>query len=145
MCIRDSPKVTIYLSNVLMRTSISTLDSETLVWWEKINDYSRLYYREKAKNDIDAAQKCRLLEQEIPADVLNTFFTARNINHAINRASIQLVADGIVEELFILQEDCAPEGVQRFELSLIHILHRLIFWYRKILDRHGKNVRRFRA
>ena len=28
---RKHPKVTIYLSNVLMRTSISTLDSETLV------------------------------------------------------------------------------------------------------------------
>ncbi|VYU63004.1 Uncharacterised protein [uncultured Clostridium sp.] len=116
---RKNPEIVIYLSNVLMRTSISTLDSETLVWWEKINNYSKLYYREKAKNDVDAAQKCRLLEQEIPADVLNTFFTARSINHAINRASIQLVADGIVEELFILQEDCAPEGVQRFEQEVL--------------------------
>ena len=112
---RKKPSLSIYLSNVLMRTSISTLDPQTLVWWEKINLYSKLCYRAQAGRSAEAARQCRALEQEIPADVLRTFLTARDTNHQVNRACVRLAAQGVVDELLILQEDCAPEGLQRFE------------------------------
>lgn len=112
---RKTPSVRTYLSNVLMRTSISTLDPESLVWWEKVNLYSKLCYRAKTGRCSEAAQQCRALEQEIPAEVLRTFLTARGTNHRVNRECIRLAAEGVVDELLILQEDCAPEGLQRFE------------------------------
>ena len=114
-----TPGLAIYLANVLMRTSISTLDSETLVWWEKVNRYSTLYYREKAHNDSGAARQCRQLEGEIPAKILQTFFAARRCGHEVNRTCIRLVAEGVAENLLVLQEDCAPEGVQRFEREIL--------------------------
>lgn len=114
-----TPGLVIYLSNVIMRTSISTLDPETLVWWEKINRYSTLSYREKADNDRSAARQCRALEQEIPAKILQTFFEARRINHEINCACVRLAADGVADTLYLLQEDCSPESLQRFEHDIL--------------------------
>ena len=113
------PGLPIYLSNVLMRTSISAVDAQTAEWWGKINEYSKLCYREQLCGDATAARRRRALEREIPARVLDAFLAARRGNHAINRACIELVAQGIVRELSLRQEDCAPEGLQRFEQEVL--------------------------
>lgn len=116
---QNKPEIVIYLSTILMRTSISTLGPESLIWWEKVNSYSQLYYREKACNDEEAAEKCRVLEKEIPASVLETFFQARKVSHEVNRRCIRLAAEGTVQEVLIAQEDCTPEGIHRFEQEIL--------------------------
>lgn len=115
----ENPRLLLYLSTVLMRTSISMLTEEDLVWWEKVNLYSRLRYQVMTGTDRKAAEQCTLLEQEIPKRVLETFLTAREVNHQINRRCIQLAAQGVVEELLILQEDCAPEGIHWLEQKVL--------------------------
>ena len=47
--------------------------------------------------------------------MLNTFLNARKFGHETNLGCIQLVKDGIIDQLIICQEDSAPEGIQRFE------------------------------
>lgn len=115
-----TPSLTIYLSNVLMRTSISTLDPQTLAWWEKVSVYSEMYYREKFLDDSEAAKRRTALEREIPAEVLDMFFRARRTNHEVNRECIRLAAEGTIDELLILQEDCTQEGVQRLEQKILY-------------------------
>lgn len=116
----QNASVSLYLSNVLMRTSISTLGPQTLVWWEKVNTYSKLSYREKILHDTESAKQRAELEREIPAEILDMFFRARRANHEINRACIRLAAEGIADELLILQEDCTEEGVQRLEQKILY-------------------------
>lgn len=116
---KKSPWLRIFLSTVLMRTSISTLSEQTRVWWEKVNEYSQLRYRVLSGTDEKTQQKYHQLEEEIPQNVLKSFLTAREVNHKINRACIQLVATNVVEELLILQEDCAPEGIHWLEQRVL--------------------------
>ena len=112
---RACPALPIFLSNVVMRTTVSALDPASLVWWEKVQLYSRLWYLEKTGGGAGAAEQLRALEREIPPEVLRTFFAARQANHQLNRACLRLLADGTARQLLLLQEDCAAEGIQRFE------------------------------
>ena len=116
---KASPELQIFLSTVLMRTSISTLSEETRIWWEKVNVYSRLRYRVLTGADEKTQQQYDQLAQEIPQHVLESFLTAREVNHQINRTCIQLVAKNVVDELLILQEDCAPEGIHWLEQRVL--------------------------
>lgn len=109
-----NPDIRIYVSNVLMRTSVSMLGADSVIWWEKVNLYSKLRYRALALEDHEAQQQCSLLESEIPVPVLQTYLTARLSNHETNRQCIRLAAEGIIDKLLILQEDCGPEGIHRF-------------------------------
>ena len=102
-----------------MRTSISTLSEETKIWWEKVNVYSQLRYRVLTRTDEQTKLQYDQLEQEIPSGVLEAFLTAREVNHQINRRCIELVAKNVVEELLILQEDCAPEGIHWLEQRVL--------------------------
>ena len=109
------PNLKIYVSDVLMRNSISAFDEESVFWWKKIQDYSRAYYRTYANGDMEAKKELESLTAEIPEKVLNTFLHARKFSHEKDLGCIQLVKDGIVDQLIICQEDSAPEGIQRFE------------------------------
>ena len=116
---QTTPRLKIFLSTVLMRTSISTLSEETKIWWEKVNVYSQLRYRVLTRTDEQTKLQYDQLEQEIPRGVLEAFLTAREVNHQINRRCIELVAKNVVEELLILQEDCAPEGIHWLEQCVL--------------------------
>lgn len=114
-----SPNVKIYLSTVLMRTSISTVNEQTRIWWEKVNEYSHLKYLALSGADAEIREQCEFLEREIPEEVLSAYHTARQVNHEINRACIYLAAKNTVDALLILQEDCAPERIHWFEQRVL--------------------------
>ena len=105
----------IYVSTVLMRSSISVFDEESALWWEQIQEYSKAYYRTYTSGDMEAKAELESLAEEIPEKVLNTFLNARKFGHETNLGCIQLVKDGIIDQLIICQEDSASEGIQRFE------------------------------
>lgn len=124
------PKLKIFATNILMRTSISALNQESKVWWEKIAIYSHMKYKalegtaeEKERAQTDVYR----LEQEIPQRVLADFLNARERNHLVNIGCIKLVHQGVFERLFILQEDCTAAGLQLIEqktlTDLIESLH----------------------
>ncbi|MBQ1256031.1 MAG: DUF4127 family protein, partial [Clostridia bacterium] len=114
-----SPDTKIFLSTVLMRTSISAVNEMTRIWWEKVNEYSHLMYL--ALSGENAAHKAEYekLKREIPEEVLVSYHTARQVNHEINRACIALAEKNVVDALFILQEDCAPERIHWFEQRVL--------------------------
>lgn len=64
---------------------------------------------------MEAKAELESLAEEIPEKVLNTFLNARKFGHETNLGCIQLVKDGIIDQLIICQEDSASEGIQRFE------------------------------
>ncbi len=112
---KASPDTKIYLSTVLMRTSISAVDEQTRFWWEKVNVYSHLRYLALSGEDREIQTQYENLKREIPGEVLATYHTARQVNHEINRACIELASKNAVDSLLILQEDCAPQRIHWFE------------------------------
>ncbi len=116
---KESPDVKIYLSTVLMRTSISAINEQTRIWWEKMNEYSHLRYLALTGADSKIQAKYASLSQEIPKNVIDSYLNARQVNHEINRACISLAAKNVVDALFILQEDCAPERIHWFEQRIL--------------------------
>ncbi len=116
---KASPNTKIFLSTVLMRTSISTVNEMTRIWWEKVNEYSHLMYLALSGGNKDIQAQYESLKREIPEEVLSAYHTARQVNHEINRACIELAAKNIVDTLFICQEDCAPERIHWFEQRVL--------------------------
>lgn len=112
---KDRPDVPIYLSNVLMRTYTSVFNQEDLVWWEKINEFSKAYYKAEILKDKDAQKEVSKLKEEIPTNVLDTFLNVRAVNHELNMTCINLVNEGVIDRLVICQEDCNEGGIQSVE------------------------------
>ncbi len=106
-----NPALDIYLSSVIMRTTVSTLCQEDLIWWEKVARYSQL----SAQAGLEAQHQMAQLEQQIPARVLQDFLAVRRRNHQINREAIHLLSEGVVKEVCFLQEDSSPLGMHRTE------------------------------
>ncbi len=115
----ETPNVKIFLSTVLMRTSISTVDEQTRIWWEKMNEYSHLRYLAHSGANEEILRAYKALKKEIPESVVASYLHARRVNHEINRACIELAAKNIVDTLFILQEDCAPERIHWLEQRVL--------------------------
>ena len=112
------PALDIYLSSVIMRTTVSTLKQEDQVWWEKVALYSQL----AAQPGCEAARRLAQLEAQIPSHVLQTFLAARGRNHQVNREAVALLAEGIVKQVCFLQEDSAPQGMHRAEQQQLQAL-----------------------
>ena len=116
---KETPTVKIFLSTVLMRTSISTINEQTRIWWEKMNEYSFFRYLALSGGNPEIQAQYASLSKEIPQEVIDAYLTARQVNHEINRACIQLAAKDIVDALFILQEDCAPKRIHWLEQRIL--------------------------
>lgn len=110
---RACPGLSIYLSGVVMRTTVSTLREEDKVWWEKVARYAQA--SALADGDSVRAEEAKALRAEIPPAVLDTFLRARARNHAVNRLALELVGEGTAQEVCFLQEDSTPAGPHRAE------------------------------
>lgn len=115
-----NPDLRIYAFSVIMRTSISTLSEESKVWWEKVNQYSRLSYKVEKEGDADDIRMLRQLVSEIPSHVLDTFLAARRRNHGINMECVDMAGQGYFDELLLLQEDSQALGMHKNEQELLN-------------------------
>lgn len=119
----EKPKIKIYLSTGLMRTSITVLDEKSFVLWEKINEYSKNINIAKTSlletERFKAKEIANRLEKEIPGEILSVYLKSREINHELNKECINLVRDNIVDKLRICQEDCSEGGLQKSEQLIL--------------------------
>ena len=116
------PNIRIYASSNITRTSITVENEDSISLWENTNLYSKaVYLAQKTGLPEHIAEKARL-EKEIPAEVLSNFLNARKRNAAINKKGVELVAEGVLDCLLLLQEDSEPYGVHRYEQEELHSL-----------------------
>jgi hypothetical protein len=97
----------IFAFNVIMRTSITTLDEKSRRYWALINEYCRL----KGLKDPRFSE----IEGKIPPDILRAFMSIRDRNHQVNLNAVKLLNDGILDCLLLLQEDTSSGGIQILE------------------------------
>lgn len=129
------PNLKIYVFDTIMRTTITSLDDETIKYSKKMNEYSRLvghYYffnDEKYKLELDQ------LTSEIPNQIIETFLRGRNVKHLLNKFFIESASDGIIDFLILLQEDSMPNAIQKMEqdkllnmISYLNVGHKVKFY-----------------
>jgi hypothetical protein len=104
---RINPGLKIFAFNVIMRTSITTLDEKSKSYWLLINEYCRL----KGLNDPGLSE----IEDQIPPDILNSFLALRDRNHQVNLKAVELLNENILDCLLLLQEDTSSGGLQQLE------------------------------
>ncbi|MDR2103929.1 MAG: DUF4127 family protein [Treponema sp.] len=102
-----NPGLTIFAFNVIMRTSITTLDEKSKSYWELITEYCRL----KGRNDPGLSA----VESQIPPDILGSFLAVRDRNHQVNLKAVKLLNENILDCLLLLQEDTSSGGIQQAE------------------------------
>jgi hypothetical protein len=104
---RINPGLKIFAFNIIMRTSISTLDEKSKAYWSLINEYCRL----KGLKDPGLSE----IESQIPPDILAAFFAVRDRNHQVNLNAVKLLNENILDCLLLLQEDTSSGGIQHWE------------------------------
>jgi len=117
----QNPNMKILAFDTIMRTSISTTDPKSRIYWEKMNEFSRLtgkLHYDYSKKTIDDLE---MILEEIPHEIVDTYLRARRKKHEINFKLCQMVNDGIIDQLLLLQEDSMKEGMQKVESDQLMI------------------------
>ncbi|QIK68816.1 DUF4127 family protein [Erysipelothrix sp. HDW6C] len=117
---QQNPKLKIYAYSVIMRLTTTVTDSSQLKTWESLFKYSQLVHR--ARIDAQFTKELHDVEATIPPKALEMYLNARKRNHAINRASVKLVAEGIIDYLVLVQEDTSEYGMHVEEQAALRAL-----------------------
>jgi len=113
---RERPHLTIFAFSNIMRLGTTVTAAETLQLHQDLFAYSKLVDEaarlgdEAARHELDA-----VLARLDPAAVAD-YLVVRKRNHALNRAAVGLLAEGVLDYLVLSQEDAAPVGLHIPEL-----------------------------
>ena len=118
------PDLRILAFNVIMRLTITGVDAETRAAWRDIFRYSVLRDQAERLGDTAAAAELAQVIARIPPRLLQAYLEARARNHAVNRAALELLGDGVLDFLALVQEDTAPTGLHIAEQASLQALAR---------------------
>ncbi|SHJ74268.1 Protein of unknown function [Clostridium amylolyticum] len=120
---KEKTNIKIYAFSNIMRLSISVFGEESEKWWQQINKYNELRYRIDCLGQNQYKMELEKLIESLPEEVLQTYLSARERNHNINKMAIDFVKQDIIDFLILSQEDCSPYGLH---LSEHEVLHKII-------------------
>lgn len=111
----EQPELTIYAYQLMMRCPQYSLADEEPDYYE---DWGREIFRTGFighRRELGLATDEELaeladIERRLPREVLDDYLGRRAVNAALNRAALELVAEGIIAFLIIPQDDSAPYG-----------------------------------
>lgn len=106
------PQVPIYAFNALMRVA-PTATAATRGSHNKLARWAELKDRAPKTKDARLVAELEQLSKEVPPSVIDDYLAARRRNLQINLAMIDLVKDGVVNELILLQDDAREFGLHR--------------------------------
>ncbi|MHB9130322.1 MAG: DUF4127 family protein [Armatimonadota bacterium] len=119
------PQLRLLAFNVIMRLTITGSDPETRAAGRDIFRYSILRDEVERLGHSEQAAELAAVTSRIPSGLLDAYLQARARNHAVNRAAVSLLADGMLDFLALVQEDTAPAGLHVAEQqALVELAHR---------------------
>ncbi len=108
---RFRPEVIIYAFNTIMRLGKTVTSAEKLEEHLLLRAYSQLLDRVERLGETEARTELETVDRKLDPSVLSEYFDTRRRNHALNRAAIELTAEGVLDYLVLAQEDAAPVGL----------------------------------
>lgn len=116
------PQLPVLAFSVIMRLTITGADAETRAAGREIFRYSVLRDESERLGLPGAAHELSEVEARIPPALLSAYLRARARNHAVNRAALTLLGDGVLDFLALVQEDTAPHGLHVAEQQALTAL-----------------------
>jgi hypothetical protein len=108
---RRRAEVTLFAFSTIMRLGTTAASSADLDVHQMLVRYSRLVDQVERLGDAGAQRELDQVQERLPRQILADYLAARRRNHAVNRAAVQLVAEGVLDFLVLAQEDAAPVGI----------------------------------
>jgi len=108
---RDRPGCVLYAFSLITRLGTNVTSAADLEAHDLLRAYSQLVDRVERLGEEAAREELDAVAARLDPSVLASYLAVRRRNHAINRAAVQLVADGVVDYLILAQEDAAPLGM----------------------------------
>src|SRR5579883_2491864 len=106
--------IQIFAQASVMRIPHYTGSSEEPPYWQqygaKIFEWSALKHKEMLRA-LDAPEKLRALDNEIPQEVRDDFFGRRKRNFQVNKRLIAMAKEGSIDFLVFSQDDTAEFGL----------------------------------
>ncbi|WP_215144743.1 DUF4127 family protein [Exiguobacterium qingdaonense] len=113
--LRKETKAPIYVATMIMRTPKYSSDDEEPDYYGRFGAdiYRRSWLHDREGRDgliEEERDELAYLNELIPTEYVIDYETRRAFNRSINEAMIQLVEEGVIERLFIPQDDSAEYG-----------------------------------
>lgn len=112
------PRVPVYAFNALMRVA-PTAAAASRTWHAELARWSELKDRVPKTKDAKLAAELEQLEQRLDPSVKEDYLSARRRDLQINLAMLDLVHEGVVDSLILLQDDARLYGLHRQEQEVV--------------------------
>ncbi len=105
------PELSIAAFSTVTRLGTTVTSAADLETHALLRSYSQLVDRAERLGDHGARAQLNAVLDKLEPSKLADYLAVRRRNHAINRAAIELVAEGVIDYLVLAQEDAAPVGI----------------------------------
>jgi hypothetical protein len=112
------PKIPVYAFSVIMRVA-PTASAATEGLHDRLARFAELKDRVPRTGDAALARELEELERGLAPEVIGDYLAARRRDLQINLAMIDLVREGLIDELILLQDDARQYGLHRQDQSVL--------------------------
>ncbi len=105
------PDLIIFAFSIIMRLGSTVASDADLDRHLLLRAYSQLLDRAERLGEGEARSELAAVEGKLDGGDLDEYLQVRRRNHAVNRAAVQLTAEGAIDFLVLAQEDAAPVGI----------------------------------
>jgi len=112
------PTVPVYAFNVIMRVA-PTADATNRPWRDKLARWAELQDRVPKTGDKQLAAELEQLKKDLDPKITEDYLAARRRDLRINLAMINLVKEGVVDHLILLQDDARVYGLHRQDQEVL--------------------------
>jgi hypothetical protein len=109
---KKHPRIPVYAFNTIMRIA-PTADAASRPWRDKLARWAELKDWASGTGNENLAAELARLEKEIDQSILEGYLAARKRDLRVNLAAIDLVKEGTLGSLVLLQDDARLHGLHR--------------------------------
>ena len=101
----------IFAFSTIMRLGTTVASTADLQEHLLLRSYCQLLDRAERLGEQAARGELEAARRQLDPDRLSEYLAVRRRNHAVNRAAVELVSEGVIDYLVLAQEDAAPVGI----------------------------------
>ena len=113
------PDLMILASNCLPRLGMTVASAGALSTHHDLVAYAMLADRVERLGEAEARPELEAVTARLGAEMIARYLAVRRRNHELSRAALQLVAEGVLDHLALVQEDAAPVGLHLGEQEVL--------------------------
>ncbi len=114
------PDAVIFAFSTIIRLGKTVASAADLQEHLLLRSYCQLLDRVERLGESEARPELQNVQRQLDPERVADYMAVRRRNHSVNRAAVQLVAEGVLDYLILAQEDAAPVGIHLPEQIALH-------------------------